>query len=272
MAGGFTAAHRGGHGSPLVAIHGFTDTWRTWELILPALEREHDVLAPTLPGHAGGPALPEALTDTTLVEGVEAAIDAAGFETAHVVGNSLGGYVALQLATRGRARSVVAFAPAGGWMETGRANRAVFAHFGMMLEGLARALPGLDALLSTTEGRRTATQFSAENFEHIPVELIAHQMVGAVECTGARALISHGISPGWAPATVDAPQCPVRIVWGEEDRLLRWPDAAARYRAGDGPLARADWVTLPGVGHCPQLDVPAVAAELVLEFTRRAGA
>ena len=53
----FTAAHRGGSGTPLVGLHGFTDTWRTWELALPTLERRHDVLAPTLIGHAGGPPL-----------------------------------------------------------------------------------------------------------------------------------------------------------------------------------------------------------------------
>jgi pimeloyl-ACP methyl ester carboxylesterase len=56
-ASGFTPAHRGGEGPPLLCLHGFTDTWRTWELVLPALERRHDVLAPTLLGHAGGPPL-----------------------------------------------------------------------------------------------------------------------------------------------------------------------------------------------------------------------
>jgi pimeloyl-ACP methyl ester carboxylesterase len=53
----FTPQHRGGSGPPLVCLHGFTDTWRTWELVLPELERHHDVLAPTLLGHAGGPAI-----------------------------------------------------------------------------------------------------------------------------------------------------------------------------------------------------------------------
>jgi pimeloyl-ACP methyl ester carboxylesterase len=43
----------------MVCLHGFTDTWRTWELVLDDLERSHDVLAPTLPGHAGGPASPD---------------------------------------------------------------------------------------------------------------------------------------------------------------------------------------------------------------------
>src|SRR5688572_7057837 len=51
----FTAAHRGGEGPPLVLVHGFTGSWRIWDLVLPALERRHEVLAPTLPGHAGGP-------------------------------------------------------------------------------------------------------------------------------------------------------------------------------------------------------------------------
>ena len=46
----FTPFHRGGSGPPLLCLHGFADTWRTWELVLPLLEREHDVLAPTLAG------------------------------------------------------------------------------------------------------------------------------------------------------------------------------------------------------------------------------
>ena len=50
----FTPSHRGGSGPPLVCLHGFADTWRSWELVLSALERRHDVLAPTLAGHAAG--------------------------------------------------------------------------------------------------------------------------------------------------------------------------------------------------------------------------
>ena len=94
-----------------MCVHGFLDTWRTWELLLPVLERHHDVLAPTLPGHAGGVPLPEPLDAEALVDALETAMDEAGFETAHVIGNSLGGRLAFELAVRGRARSVVAFAP-----------------------------------------------------------------------------------------------------------------------------------------------------------------
>ena len=108
------AVHGRGVLAQIVLLHGFTGSPRVWELVMPRLHA-HDVLVPALPGHLGGPALPKEITPTTMVEAVERALDEAGFETAHVVGNSLGGYVALQLAARGRARAVTAFAPAGGW-------------------------------------------------------------------------------------------------------------------------------------------------------------
>jgi len=102
MSSVFTPSHRTGSGTPLVLLHGFTDTWRTWELVLPTLARRHDVLAPTLAGHTGGPRLRGAVSHDIVADEIERAMDAAGFATAHVVGNSLGGYVALRLAARGR--------------------------------------------------------------------------------------------------------------------------------------------------------------------------
>ena len=61
-------------------------------------------------------------------------MDAAGFATAHLVGNSLGGHVALQLAARGRADTVVALAPAGGWAPGDGSFRASLDHFATMRE------------------------------------------------------------------------------------------------------------------------------------------
>ena len=267
-AGSFSVAHRGGAGPPLVLLHGFTDTWRTWELVLPALERRHEVLAPTLAGHAGGPPLPvgDGALDAALADAVERAMDEAGWETAHVAGNSLGGYVALLLAARGRARSVVALAPAGGWAVGDPAEEETHAHFATMDELVKAAAPHAEQIVATAEGRRRATLATAERLEHIPAELLAHQIRGAAACTATAPLVEHARRAGWS---VDAERiaCPVRIVWGTEDRLLRWPGAAARFRAEW--LPHADWVVLDGVGHCPQLDVPLETAELILGFTRR---
>jgi pimeloyl-ACP methyl ester carboxylesterase len=234
-----------------VLLHGFFDTWRVWELALPALERERDVLALTLAGHAGGPPLPAELTGDTLADAVERAMDEAGFELAQIAGNSLGGFVALQLAARGRAASVVAFAPAGGW----ESHPDVFAVQREMHDALKRAAPHVDARID----RRAATRYTAVNFEHIPGELLAHQTRGAAACDAPR-MLAYAEHAHW---DFDSARiaCPIRIVWGTEDRLLPWPQAAARYRR---LLPHADWIELDGVGHCPQLDVPLETAQLIL--------
>ncbi len=248
----------------MVLLHGFTDTWRTWDLVLPALEREHDVLAPTLAGHAGGPAIEGEANDEVLADAVERAMDEAGFETAHIVGNSLGGYLALLLAARGRAKTVVALAPAGGWAEGDTTFHEAQDYFLEMHELLAKAVPHVELIVTSPEGRRRATQDVATNFEHIPSELIAHLMLGAAGCDACVPLVEHSRRAGW---NVDAEQvtCPVRVVWGTEDRILDWPGAAVRFR--EEWLPNADWVELEGIGHCPQLDVPTEAAQLILEFT-----
>jgi pimeloyl-ACP methyl ester carboxylesterase len=260
----FTPSFHGGSGPPLVCLHGFTDTWRTWELVLPMLEVRHEVLAPTLLAHAGGPPLEGEMTDELIADAVEAAMDEAGFETAHIVGNSLGGYIALQLAERGRAESVVALAPAGGWPLHDESLKQVMDGFVQIYQQLQAVVGAgqVDAVVSTPEGRRMATALIAVNYEHIPAELIAHQIVGVARCE-VLPLIEYASREGFhlEPERIG---CPVRIVWGSADAILPWPGFATRYR--EEWLPGADYVELDGVGHCPQLDVPSEAAHLILDF------
>jgi pimeloyl-ACP methyl ester carboxylesterase len=259
-----TALHRGGEGSPLVCLHGITDTWRTWELVLPELERHHDVLAPTQAGHAGGPRLPSPVTAESLPDAIEKIMDEAGFETAHIAGNSLGGWVALQLAARGRARSVVALAPSGGWHPDDPAMTGRYEHFMNMRQLSQAAAPHAEAIVASPEGRRRVTEFTTVSYEHIPEDLLAHQIRGVAGCDGMEPILEQTTQEGYE-LDAEAITCPVRIVWGTEDRILPWPDAAIRYR--EEWLPHADWVELDGVGHCPQLDVPTETAQLILGLT-----
>jgi pimeloyl-ACP methyl ester carboxylesterase len=249
-----------------VCLHGFLDTWRTWELVLPALERHHDVLAVTLAGHAGGPPVEGEIIAAALSDAVERTMDEAGFEIAHVVGNSLGGYVGLQLAARGRAWTAVALAPAGGWALGDESYWDLLAFQSTMHELAKTAAPHAEALLASAEGRRRSTQYLVTNFEHIPIELLAHQMLGVASCPAASVLIDHAYREGWN-LEAEKITCPVRIGWGTDDRLLPWPSAAARFR--NEWLPQADWVELQGIGHCPQLDIPLETAQLILGFTSR---
>jgi pimeloyl-ACP methyl ester carboxylesterase len=163
----FAPSHRGGSGEPLVLLHGFSDTWRTWERVLPALEREHDVLALTLAGHSGGPAIAGDASERALLDGIEHALDAAGLERAHFAGNSLGGYLALQLAARRRALSVVAFAPAGGWAPGDDSFRDLLHRQRAMVETLHP--PGLVALIEY--GLQGNWHLDAERVD-VPVRIV----------------------------------------------------------------------------------------------------
>ena len=262
----FTPSHRGGSGTPLVLLHGFTDTWRTWDLVLPELERHHDVLAPTLVGHAGGPPLEQAVTEDLLPDAIERAMDEAGFATAHIVGNSLGGYLALHLAARGRAKSVVALAPAGGWAEEDESYKETLEFFPRLKEQVTAIAPRVEALLESSRagGWRRSTRPPTSSTSRPSCSPTRPARCAA--CEGTEPMVEYALREGY---DLDAEKitCPVRIVWGTEDKLLPWPSAAVRYRTEW--LPHADWVELDGIGHCPQLDVPLEAAQLILGFTTR---
>ena len=252
-------------GEPLVLLHGVTDTPRTWDLVRPRLERHHEVIAPTLLGHHGGPAWSgDRATSAEITDQVERELDAAGIETAHVAGNSLGGRIALELATRGRARTVVALAPAGGWWEDDPTRDETAAYFRTQQELVKKAAPYADRIASTPEGRARSLRFMVEHTEHIPADLVAHQIAAAADCSIVLPLIELAVD-GW-PA-LDAPiDVPVRVVWGTADKVLPLPRAADRYRRD---LPGAEWIEMPGIGHLPQLDDPHGTAELILEVTTR---
>jgi pimeloyl-ACP methyl ester carboxylesterase len=265
MTGGtFLPSQRGGEGPPLLLLHGFTDTCRTWEPVRPALERRFDVLALTLAGHAGGPNLPPGgASDAAVVDAVEAALDEVGWDAPAVAGNSLGGWVSLQLAARGRARSVVALAPAGGWAEDDPAPEEVLDYFRTLAPMVRDAAPNANAIAATPEGRAAATVAYASNADHISADLLAHLIRGAAACD-AEPLLEFAAREGWHldPERVT---CPLRLVWGTDDQVLKLPGAAARFRQDWFP--QAEWVEIDGAGHCPQLDHPVETAELIAGFS-----
>jgi pimeloyl-ACP methyl ester carboxylesterase len=234
--------------------------------VLDRLERDHEVLAITLPGHAGGPPLPEPFTSDAMIDAVEQQIDRERFDGAHIAGNSLGGYIALHLATRRRARTVTAFAPAGGWAQTDSSWHEMLDYQATMLAESAAAAPYADELAATATGRRNLTQTITTNYEHIPAELLADQLRAAAGCSGAEVMFANARANPWE-LDAERVDCPVRIVWGTADQLLPWPTAAARYRTDWLPAA--EYIELEGIGHCPQLDVPLETAELITGHTNR---
>ena len=105
-----------GSGEPMLLLHPFMMSQKVWKHVAPLIADtgRYEVFAPTMAGHNGGK--DRYFLDTrVLADEIERQLDALGWDTAHIVGNSLGGWVAFELERRGRARTLTGIAPAGGW-------------------------------------------------------------------------------------------------------------------------------------------------------------
>ncbi len=258
-----TEGHRGGSGTPLLLLHGLSVTWRTWRPVLPMLEQHHDVIAPTLLGHSGAAALGEGVEASVeaLVDGVVAELDRLGLDKVHVAGNSLGGWISLELARRGRARSVVVFSPGGGW----RSNRRM----AVMIAGMRASLRAMEALGEraeklawTSRGRRLLAWSQFEHPERVdPIELIAD--IRALRSSSVVRPLLQVLSKGGMQPLPD-PGCPVRVVWPRRDRVIPF---AHHGQPMVDRIPSAELVWLEGVGHVPMPDDPEAVARLILEVT-----
>ena len=253
---------RGGHGSPLVLLHGATMSWRAWKPVLPFLVGRHDVFAPTLAGHRGGPSLkPGAAPGITAIADVLCdQLDEAGIETAHLVGNSLGGWVAFELARRGRARSVVGISPAGTWTARRDLLRLLML---FRLGAMASSNPYLSALSRYSFTRRLALGRCYAHPERLSQEDVEGAIADMEECPMLTALFS-GEGNLHQMTDFDVALCPVKVAWAERDRVIPFN----RYGRPMQSLVRgAEFVMLPRVGHIPMSDDPRLIARTVLEMT-----
>ena len=262
--------HRGGQGTPLVLLHGFTASWRVWRRVLPALEEEHDVLAPSLPGHAGGPPLDPAadVSIAWLVDRVEELLDEHGIERAHIAGNSLGGWLSLELGRRGRALSVTALSPAGGWNGPPELRRIVRLMRTMTAQA-NRAPRVSERAMQRAWARRLGLRAVAERGDRVTVRDAVDMLVDARACTLVEPFLAWAAGDQPLPPRDTDATYPITVGWADRDRMLPFADYGRPLLENVGP---ATLVRLPGVGHVPMLDDPALVAHTILTTTRRVDA
>jgi pimeloyl-ACP methyl ester carboxylesterase len=259
-----TPLHRAGTGTPLLLVHGVSAIWRAWSPVLPFLEPHHDVIVPTLAGHGGGPPLDAQIAPSVqaLVDGIENELDKLGVQKVHIAGNSLGGWIGIELARRGRARSLVLFSPAGAWRSQ-RSIEARAAAIRLSVAGSGRYASRADAIAANALLRwfLLAGQVAHPN-RVSPQELAAYIRAGALAPVVApllRDLPLRQVQP--LPVARDYP---VRLVWGDRDRVIPFDGF------GSAMLERlpgAELIRLRGVGHVPMSDDPAGVAKLILQVT-----
>jgi len=250
----------------MVLLHGFALCADSWKPILPDLVGRHSVHAGTYHGHFGGAPLPRNFRPSIAasVDLAATEMDIAGIQRAHLVGNSLGGWLALELARRGRALSVVAFSPGGGW-ESGspeeRHLHAIFKRKRQLLRIGGRFAPLVAA-------SKRARRLGLREIVAYPDRLSHEHATMLIKAPGNCAAydgVLRALPYEPVPLPMDPLPCPVRIVWGAKDELLPMRGYSERWRR---LLPGAEWLELDDAGHVPMYDDPASCARVVLEFTR----
>lgn len=252
---------RTGSGEPLLLVHGLGSQYQVWAPVMDRLAAEREVIGIDLPGFGGSAPLPDGRTPNAanLTDAVAGFLDDVGWERPHVAGNSLGGWIACELAKRGRARSVAAIGPAGFWNR--REAAASVAVLRVQRHVCRLMYGGAPRIFSSALARKLLLSTIFARPERMPAD------------AAVRAVRNYADSPGVA-ATLDwigteafrggeGIDVPVTMIWGDKERLLprREREAARSVRAVPG--ARLVW--LRGCGHTPTWDDPPAVAQAILD-------
>lgn len=236
--------------APLVLLHPLGADRRVWRPVLALLAPHRDVLAVDLPGFGGSPALAgEDVRPAALAEAVSAFLREQDLDggRAHLAGNSLGGWVALETALRGDAASVTAIAPAGLWPRALPPKPEV-------ARTLARiARPALKGLVRSSGGRRLALLGTVAHPDRVPPADAAALVEAYADAPGF-SKVNRAMRAGTFTRLAEV-DVPVTLVWPERDRLVARPrDLPATVRE----------LALRDAGHVPMWDDPQAVADTLL--------
>ncbi|WP_406360066.1 alpha/beta fold hydrolase [Streptomyces sp. NBC_00715] len=253
---------RVGTGEPLLLLHGIGHHRQAWDPVIPLIAAERDVIAVDLPGFGASPALPDGLTHelSTVVPVLGALCEALGIERPHVAGNSLGGLLALELGREKLVRSVTTFSPAGFWSPVER--RYAFGVLLAMRQAARRMpLPVIERLSRSAAGRTVLTSSIYARPARRSPEAVVAETLALAHAEAFTETLRAGTTVQF---TDDIPALPVTVAWGTRDRLLVRRQGVRAKQI----IPRARLVRLPGCGHVPMNDDPALVARVLLDGSR----
>ena len=254
--------YEGGAGTPLVLIHGFGGNWRMWKPVLAQLERHHRVIVPTLPGHSGGVPYKGVVTPSGIADALAAQLRARGIAQAHIVGQSLGGYMAIEMVRRGLATSMTGVSAAGAWIDD-PSYQALLKRIAGTFKLMPYLIPVLSPLMSITSLRKRFLRDEMEHGERMSAAEVRGMLRHAMQCTIAGEFLGSRL-PQVAALPADD-KTPLQMLLCGNDRVLTFAEF------GQPLIDRLRLKThtvLHGCGHNPMYDDPDTLARAILDFTR----
>jgi pimeloyl-ACP methyl ester carboxylesterase len=253
----------------MVLLHGFTGAWHHWRPVLAELAARYEVIAPTLAGHDGGPPYPldGPLTFAGAADWLESHLDELEVGNAHFVGNSMGGALALELAKRGRAKTVVAIAPAGGWTDGDGESQRLGRFFARQIRSARAAAPRIGTIMRRPSARRLALREIMRHGELVSPADAVDLTLSSVRCSiSSRALEALRADRGLTLHELDRIACPVLLASPQHDRILPAARHAPRLRR---EIPGVEAVVLGGCGHVPMWDDTRLVTETISGFVDR---
>jgi pimeloyl-ACP methyl ester carboxylesterase len=253
---------RVGAGEPLLLLHGIGHHRQAWDPVIDILATERDVIAVDLPGFGASPALADSFahdlpTMTAVFGGL---CDALELDRPHVAGNSLGGLLALELGREKRVRSVTALSPAGFWSQAER-RYAFGVLLAMRRTARSMPLPLVERLSRSAAGRAALTStIYARPGRRSPAAVVAETLALA----NAQRFTDTLRTGRDLRFTDDIPGIPVTVAWGTRDVLLVRRQGIRAKQI----IPKARLIRLPGCGHVPMNDDPALVARVILDGSR----
>ncbi len=248
----------------MVLLHGIGSTREDFAAVRPELEKSFDVLSPDLPGHGRSARLRRPMTVRALADALEADLDELGVGRVHLLGNSLGARVALELATRGRALSVVAISPSGVNWPVERVYQ------GLVMSGRrlqSRALRPVIEPLAGTQLGRTMLLTGLRSAPWRSSQGEAPSLRGGFPAAeGFWRMLWWGVLLD-LPTGLDRITVPVVLAQGTAD--LVGGGQTPRYLL---LIPGSRFFPLWGAGHAPQSDTPAAIVDLVRQAADAAAA
>lgn len=254
-----------GSGEPILLLHPFILSQSVWKYVAPQLAEtgRFEVFAPTMAGHNGGPKGPLFLDTGSLADDIERRLDALGWGTAHIIGNSLGGWVAFELERRGRARTLTGIAPAGGWTKFAPAKFEVVAKFlsGMPLWLLTMALG--PRVMRLPFSRKLASLPVSASPDGLSDEDLRDILDDVAHCPAYYQMLVKALMLPGLLELADS-RTPTHLVICEKDRVLPHPRFTRHFTTYLPPNTKV--THLDGVGHVPMFEAPGRISELIIDF------
>jgi pimeloyl-ACP methyl ester carboxylesterase len=236
-----------------------------WRETAPLLAANHTVYTPSALGHRGGPAVqrrPATIWD--VIDASERYLDEKQLDRPHLAGHSMGGFVALELARRGRAASVCAFSPGGFWSDDLRTRNMKEVRRRVALGRLMRPLTPL--VMKSPFVRQRALRLGALRGDRLSVNRAVEIVEEPFDCTILDDIFNNADE---YVKSMDPLPCPITVAWAEKDTVLPLELYEAAVREA---LPGAIFTVLPDVAHVPMLDDPELVARTILTVTGAAKA